>query len=122
MDVPLTEETFISFAMHNYDKVQCTIEEFNEDLNRFKILNRLFCVYKDRGSINENLALNHIIILYNVFNEAATKMLFFKINREYWIVLKPFLILLNRLPDSINGYNMSEIQLDNELVQRLRSI
>ena len=50
---------------------------------RFKYLKKLLKVYKTTGVLKVHLILNHLIVLYNVFNEAATPLLFFKIGRRY---------------------------------------
>src|SRR5208282_2363891 len=99
-DAILTEENFVLFAMHHYANPECRgINDFEEDLKRFKYLKRLFLRYKDDGELRERLILNHIIVLNNVFGiPAATKMLFFKIEPEFWPILKPFLIFLNFMP------------------------
>jgi hypothetical protein len=53
--------------------------------------------------------------LYNIFGEAATPLLLFKIEKEYWSVLKSFLLFLDRLPPSLNNdidtYCLKELNL-----------
>ena len=97
----ITIENWLMYAMHNYDNPQCeTEEEFHEDLKRFKYLKRLFRKYNDSGVLKERLILNHIIILQNVFgSEAAGTLLLFKIEQEYWPVLKTFMMFLNMIPE-----------------------
>jgi hypothetical protein len=114
----LTEDTFLVYAMRHYDNIQChSIEEFEEDLRRFLYLKKLFSRYKNEHELRERLILNHIIVLYNIFNEAATDMLLFKLE-EYKSELTTFLIYLNRIPED----SMSGIQLDQEIVNALRKI
>ena len=124
----LDEHNFMLYAAKYYDNPQCyDIEEFHDDIKRFKYLNRLFGKYKESGEIKERLILNHIIILYNVFGDFTTRMLFYRL-REYYSSLKPFLILLNRMPEEI--YNIgetkviysSDIPLDEHIVNILRKI
>jgi hypothetical protein len=123
----LTEENFETFAVEWYKNPNChSTEEFMEDYYRFKYLKRLFKKYESTGVLKERLILNHIVILYNVFdNKACTKMLFFKLQKHLHI-LKPFLILINRLPDRININNInlftSDIRLDSHVVNKLREI
>jgi hypothetical protein len=123
----LTESTFILYAAKFYENRGCFDEvEFYDDLKRFKYIKRLFNRYKESGKLKERLILNHIIVLYNVFGpHAATKMLFFKFE-EYYSVLKPFLVLLNFLPISLqlNGRTIrcNEIPLDQGVVDVLRNI
>ena len=38
-------------------------------------------------------------ILYNIFGEATTPMLFFKIETELWSSMKSFVIFLGRFPE-----------------------
>ncbi|NBX51949.1 hypothetical protein EBT25_18925, partial [bacterium] len=72
--------------------------------------------------------INHLIVFYNVFGvDAASKMLFFKIQESLWPELKTFLVFLNYMPRTVmvsNGMHMpeSEIPLDAHLVDLLRKI
>ena len=86
--------------MKEYKNPHClNVDEFNEDLNRIKYIKKLFKRYIDSGELRERLILNHLIIFYNVFErEAATRMLFCKMEPEYWGVLKSFLMFLNLMP------------------------
>ena len=48
--VELNEDTFTLYAASHYDNIQCTsIKEFNEDLLRFKYLNKLFFRYVNKN-------------------------------------------------------------------------
>ena len=97
----LTARNFKLFASHHYNNPECLdVEEFKQDLNRFKYLKRLLKRYELTGELQERLILNHIIVLYNVFGiEACNKMMWFKINEEHWHYIKPFLVFLNYLPE-----------------------
>jgi len=74
------------------------------------------------------LILNHLIVIYNVFeNEAATRMLFFRVEKKFYSILKPFLIFLNRLPEKVKGIDGEEIQtnhipLNETTIKELRKI
>lgn len=116
----LTEENFEIFAAKNYNNPQCVdIEEFHEDLARFKYLKRLLRKYIQTGEIQERLVLNHLIIIYNVFGiEAANKMAFYRIEDELWPALKTFLIYLNYLPEN----DRIEIPVDMKIANILRKI
>lgn len=124
----LNDDNFLLYAIKYYDNPQCdSVEEFYQDLSALIYLKRLFKRYKKTGEIKEQLALNHIILLYNVFGiEAATRILFWKIDKEYYPILKTFLIFLNylRQNDNYNEWNleMNSIPLDKKLVDRLRRI
>ena len=123
----LNEKNFLLYAMKYYDNPQCVeVEEFNDDLKKIKYIKRLFNQYALEGVLKERLLLNHIIVFYNVFSvEAATRILFFKLEEEVWPMLKTFLFYLNFLPDkieSINGKTILtvNIPMDQGIVDSLR--
>ena len=123
----LTEKNFLLYAMQHYNNPQCVeVEEFNDDLKRIKYIKRLFNQYSIEGVLKERLLLNHVIVFYNVFSvEAATRILFYKLEEEFWPMLKTFLFYLNFLPDkieSINGRTIitTEIPMDQGIVDSLR--
>jgi len=125
----LNEKNYLHFAMKYYDNRQCTsIEEFNEDLNKIKYVKRLFNRFLETGELRTNLILNHLIVIYNVFeNEAATRMLFFRVEKKFYSILKPFLIFLNRLPEKVRGIDGENIQtnhipLNETTIKELRKI
>jgi hypothetical protein len=124
----LDDDNFLLYAIKHYDNPQCSnIDEFYQDLSTIIYLKRLFKKYKKTGEIKEQLALNHIILLYNIFGiEAATRILFWKIEREYHDVLKTFIIFLKYLKENHNykewDLEMNTIPLDQNLVNRLRGI
>jgi len=129
MEIKLTENNFIMYAMKNYANPQCMdIREFNDDLKRIKYIKRLLGRYKASGELKDRLILNHLIILYNVFGvQAATKMLFYKIEEKHWSQLKTFLVYLNYMPETIAGSRdkliiNSNITLDMNIVQVLRDL
>jgi len=125
----LNEKNYLHFAMKYYDNRQCTsVEEFNEDLNKIKYVKRLFNRFLETGELRTNLILNHLIVIYNVFeNEAATRMLFFRVEKKFYSILKPFLIFLNRLPEKVKGIDGENIQtnhipLNETTIKELRKI
>ena len=96
----LNEDNFLLFAIKNYENPQAvTKDDFNRDLNHFKYVKRLLKRYKKTGEIRTHLLINHFTILYNVFGEATTPMLFFKIESEMWSQLKTIMVFLNKIPD-----------------------
>lgn len=123
----LTEENFVLYAAKYYDNPQCyDTEEFYDDLKRFKYLKRLFGKYEETGELRERLIINHLIVLYNVFGEHATRMLFVKLD-DYYSYLKPFLVQLSRMPEkvtSVNGKTIysSGIPMDPVIVEVLRNL
>jgi len=124
----LTEDNFMIFAAKHYINPHCRgIDDFNDDLNHFKYLKRLFNRYQKDGVLKTNLIVSHIIVLYNVFEaQAMTRMLFFKIDQDQWSLLKPFLVMLNHLPNQIiegsRIINTVDIPLNKEIVEGLRLI
>lgn len=124
----LSDDNFLIYAMKAYDKPNCIMSEFEEDLNRIKYVKRLIKRYKTTGELKERLILNHIIILSNVFGvEPSVRMLFFKLDKADYDVLKTFLLFLNFMPRHINGingnyYNSADIGIDVYVGNILRSI
>ena len=118
----LNEENFLLFAIKNYENPQAvTKEDFDKDLNHFKYIKRLLKRYKNTGELKTHLILNHFIVLYNIFGEAATPMLFFKIEQNLWSIMKTFIIFLDRLPDYPQCY-VHEIEVDDYCLDELKKI
>ena len=118
----LTEENFLLFAIKNYENPQAvTKEDFDKDLNHFKYIKRLLKRYKNTGELRTHLLLNHFIILYNIFGEAATPMLFFKLDIELWSTIKTFIVFLNRLPEYPKCY-IHNVEIDEKCLKELHSV
>ena len=118
----LNEDNFLLFAIQNYENPQAvTKEDFDKDLNHFKYIKRLLKRYKNTGELKTHLILNHFIVLYNIFGEAATPMLFFKIEQNLWSIMKTFIIFLDRLPDYPQCY-VHEIEVDDYCLDELKKI
>jgi hypothetical protein len=116
----LNEDNFLLFAIKNYENPQAvTKEDFEKDLNYFKYIKRLLKRYRNTGELKSQLILNHFIVLYNIFGEATTPMLFFKIERELWSVMKTFIIFLNKLPEYPHCY-IHEIEIDDDCLEKLQ--
>ena len=108
----LNEDNFLLFAIKHYENPQAvTKEDFDRDLNHFKYIKRLLKRYKNSGQLKTHLPLNHFIILYNIFGEATTPMLFFKIERELWSAMKSFIVFLGRFPEYPYS-DIHDIQVD----------
>ena len=118
----LNEDNFLLFAIKNYENPQAvTKEDFEKDLNHFKYIKRLFKRYNNTGQLKTHLLLNHFIILYNIFGEATTPMLFFRIEKELWSPLKTFIMFLGRLPEFPKCY-IHDIQVDLYCLTELNKI
>ena len=126
----LSEDNFMMYAIKNYTNQSCRgIKEFKEDLNHIKYLKRLFNRYtQDKDNRIVNLVLNHLILLYNVFeSEAMTRMLFYRLEDSHWSLLKTFLVKLSLMPDMVYGVTKNpiksvNIQMIPELFTPLREI
>ncbi len=118
----LNEDNYVMFAIKHYENPHAvTQDDFYEDLKRFKWIKRLLKRYQTTGILKSHLLINHFIILYNVFGEAATPLLFFKIDRELWPVVKTFVVYLGRLPEYPKS-SLHDIPLDNNCLQDLDQI
>ena len=96
----LNDDNHLLFAIKHYENpLASTMDEFEEDLKRFKYIKRLLKKYVVQGDLKHHLILNHLIICFNVFGEGTIPLLFYKIEKEYWSILKTFLLFLNRIPD-----------------------
>jgi len=124
----LTDENFQLFAMKCYENPHCTdLLEFHDDLKRIRYIKRLFKKYRETGDLKERLILNHMLVLYNMFEaRGMTRILFLKLE-DYLDYLKPFLMTLNYWPTDIGkvkGKTIldNEIPLDDGIVKILRNI
>ena len=116
----LTSGNILLYAAKNYYKPNAVDpEEFYNDLKRFMYLKRLVNRYDKSGELSERLILNHLIVIFNVFDiEPSLRMLEFHINDKYWYILKPFLIYLKYIKNT----EYTNIEMDKEVVNRLRKI
>ena len=116
----ITPDNVMMYAIRHYDNPQCEGEkEFNDDLKRFKYIKRLLRKYYVTNILKERLLLNHIIVLANVFGvDAASTLLLFKIQQEYWPALKSFLIFLNTITED----ELDHIERDEEVLKLLREL
>jgi hypothetical protein len=125
----LTDKNFLLFCAAHYDNAQyASTEDFIEDLNRIKYIKKLVTRYVENGDLKERLILNHIIVLNNCFGpEILCKILFLKLKSQMQYI-KPFLILLNILPDKV--FNVGDelvidtdlIGMDDLIVSKLRKV
>ena len=115
----LNEETYILFAIKHYENPHCvTREDFDEDMKRFKYLKRLLKRYVRGGPLRTHLIINHLIILYYVFGEAATPLIFYRLEREYWSILKTILMYLNKYPVGM----LPDLEVDEDINDELLNI
>lgn len=116
----LTNDNIVMFAIKHYDNPQCEGEsEFQDDMKRFKYVKRLLRKYKDSGELKERLILNHLIVIFNVFGpDAGSTLLLFKIEPEFWDVLKTFMLFLNTLPQG----ELEEVDVNIEVKKVLEKL
>lgn len=116
----LTEDNLFLYAAKHYNNPTFSdIEDFYEDLKRFKYIKRLINRYLDQKELTERLILNHLVVVFNSFGiEGGLNILKLKLDERHWPVVKPFLIFLNY----IKSDDLIEIPLDKTVVERLRKI
>jgi hypothetical protein len=118
----LNEDNYLLFAIKFYDNPQAvTMEDFHSDLKRIRYVKRLLKKYRNTGELKTHLILNHLIILFNVFNDAAVPLLFYNLERELWPSIKSFLIFLNRFPEYPKT-QIHDIEEDSECLSQLQAI
>ena len=118
----LNESNYIMFAMKHYENPQAvTQEDFYDDMKRFKWIKRLLNKYRNTGEMNVHLLLNHFIILYNIFGDATTPLLFYRIDSELWNILKTFIVYLGRLPEYPVSY-IQKIPVDCDCMKILENL
>ena len=126
----LDDSNFMLYAAQAYINPGCVdVLEFHEDLNRIKYIKRLFRRYSETGELKERLILNHLIVLYNVFeHRMLTRMLAYKLY-DYMEFLKTFLLFLSYWPDRIENIGLhdeiildSDIALDTDIASTLREL
>jgi len=116
------------YLVKAYDKPNCIMSEFSDDMKRFNYLKRLFQRYRKYNELREQLVLNHLVVLYNVFGpEVAARALFFKMAKEDYSALKTYLIFLSCMPEVIRGIkghdiHSSDISVDMKIAEVLRQI
>jgi len=118
----LNEDNYILFAIKYYDNPQAiSQDDFFEDLSRFKYIKKLLRRYVKSGELKTTLLINHFIIVFNIFNDAALPLLFFKIERDLWSPMKTFLLYLNRIPEYPRSF-LDDIPIDENCLKILESI
>ena len=118
----LNENNYLLFAIKFYDNPQAiTMEDFETDLKRIRYVKRLLKRYKNTGELKTHLILNHLTILFNVFNDATVPLLFYNLEKELWPSIKSFLLFLNRFPEYPRT-QIHDIPEDNECLSQLQAI
>ena len=118
----LNKDNFLLFSIRYYENpTSSTQDEFEEDLKRFKYVKRWLKKYHDSGTINSHLLLNHIIVIFNCWGDAAVPMLFYKIDPTYWGYLKSFFVFLDRIPKWPSSA-LDDIKIDLNILKELKGL
>ena len=118
----LNADNFLLFAIKHYENPQAvSVDDFEKDLNIFRYIKRLLRRYKNGAGLKVHLLINHFIILYNIFGDAATPMLFFKLDKDLWPSLIAFIMFLDRLPDYPKT-PVHDMEVDEYCLEELRRI
>ena len=118
----MNESNYLLFAIKFYDNPQAvTKDDFESDLKRIRYVKRLLKRYKNSGELKVHLILNHLIVLFNVFNDATVPLLFYNLEEELWPSIKSFLIFLNRIPEYPKT-GMNEIEADENCLLQLKEL
>tara|TARA_B100000427_G_C15227487_1_gene471901 strand:- start:172 stop:543 length:372 start_codon:yes stop_codon:yes gene_type:complete len=118
----LNGSNYMLFAIKFYDNPQAlTKEDFEDDLKRIKYIKRLLKRYKNTGELKIHLILNHLTVLFNVFNDAAVPLLFYNLEEDLWPCLKSFLIFLNRISEYPHT-EIDDIKVDPDCLSQLKSL
>jgi hypothetical protein len=118
----LNEGNYLLFAIKFYNNPQAvTRDDFEADLKRIRYIKRLLKRYKNTGELKVHLILNHLIILFNVFDDATVPLLFYHLEQDLWPAIKSFLVFLNRIPEYPRT-KINEIDLDDNCLNQLQTI
>tara|TARA_B100001079_G_C16227931_1_gene433285 strand:+ start:188 stop:559 length:372 start_codon:yes stop_codon:yes gene_type:complete len=118
----LNESNYLLFAIKFYDNPQSvTKEDFESDLKRIRYVKRLLKRYKNNGELKVHLILNHLIILFNVFNEATVPLLFYNLEEDLWPAIKSFLVFLNRIPEYPKT-KIDNVDIDQNCLNELNAL
>ena len=116
-----SDAEFLRKAMHVYENIQCnTLEEFNEDLNRFTIIRKMVSRYLSTGEISTRLLLNHVVVIFNVFGQTAVEMFLYKMPQEYYSAVFTFVKSLDRVTaEFLKQHNIS---VDQKILEEIKKL
>ena len=124
----LNDDTVLLYAIKAYDKLNYVKSEFEEDYKTFRYVKRLLQRYRQSGELKENLILNHLSLIYNMFGiEPGNRLLFYKMDEADYSSLKTFLVYLNTMPDIVHGIEGKDVRssdypVDLKIANVLRSL
>ncbi len=118
----LNESNYLLFAIKFYNNPQAvTKDDFEDDLKRIKYIKRLLKRYKNTGELKTHLILNHLTVLFNVFDDATVPLLFYNLEDELWPYIKSFFVFLNRIPEYPKT-KITELKEDGYCLEQLKEL
>ena len=118
----LNENNYMLFAIKFYNNPHAlTKDDFEDDLKRIKYVKRLLKRYKNTGVLKTHLILNHLIVLFNVFDDAAVPLLFDNLEEDLWPAIKSLLFFMKRIPEYPRSH-IHGIPQDEHCIEELNSI
>jgi len=115
----LNDDNYLIFAIKHYDNPQAvTYEDFLNEMKKFKYIKRLHKRYRKTGDLKSHLLINHFIVLYNVFQDATTPLLFYKIESDLWSPMKTFIMFLGKLPEHPKSF-IHDVPVDIDCLTQL---
>lgn len=98
-----------------------------EDYVRFTYIIKALTIHSRGNTTDLRKLLNHIIIVYNVFGNLATEVIFDKVDESMYGHVAALLVFLSRMPQqqftTITGKTIRpwEIQVSETLIQDLQN-
>lgn len=86
----------LSVLHSEYDRIDSSLEEFDEDVGRIYSIMRLLRKYTKHGVTNPRAIVNNVVILYNVFGPAATHALDEEVEECNKVLLNTCLVMMGR--------------------------
>ena len=118
----INDDNYLLFAIKYYENPHAvTRDDFEDDLKKIKYVKRLLRRYRNTGVLKTHLVLNHLIVLFNVFGDAAVPLLFYNIEKDLWSALKGFLVFMHKLTEFPRTL-MDEVPLDEYCLEQLENI
>ena len=119
----LNDDNYLLFAIKYYENPHAvTREDFEDDLKKIKYVKRLLRRYVNTKVLRTHLILNHLMVLFNVFGDAAVPLLFYNLERDLWSSIKSFLVFLGKLPEYPKSAEMDAIDIDVYCLGQLENI
>lgn len=97
------------------------VNEIDETLEYVKFVKRFFIKLHKNKDINVNLLVNHLIMLFNCFNQYyIIKYMLLYVNEEHLTYLKTILLYLDKI--SVDNYWFKDVQISYDFDYLLNEI